>query len=364
MKPRVLLLSSSTVCWGAERSFQVLLFGLHDLGYETLLLHPPGALSEMAIPRSCTRVEETILAAPTPMGRPREMGLRAFAIWQTRVSGLLARYAGRYDIIYLSSLNLLVASQLVRRRSPMVINLHDVARATLNRALLRYSIRRGDRITSVSQFTAAQSRIAADSSIRVCPFGLDMPKHVDITSPHRPFRLLLAGRLDPEKGIEYVLQELVDTSDVSLRVVGAPSPGNEGYANHLKERSSVLGLAVDWHTQASDMKEHFAWCDAVVVANPAEPLGRTVLEAQTLGRLAFVPHSGGASEMVVDAQTGFKYDRSTPNALKARLLEVQSRPDICVDVSLAASLYAKSTYDASSYSKFYDSIFMDILDVK
>ena len=135
-----------------------------------------------------------------------------------------------------------------------------------------------------------------------------------------PLRVGIVGRISPEKRHEIVIEavRLLDAR-AELIVRGSAFGDAVGYAARIDaEGAQALGAAYQnqGRVPAADALEGL---DVVVVANPAEPMGRTVLEAQMQGVLAVVPDTGGSSELVEDGRTGLVY-RSGDAADLARAL--------------------------------------------
>jgi glycosyltransferase involved in cell wall biosynthesis len=181
---------------------------------------------------------------------------------------------------------------------------------------------RGERVIAISRFVAARLRALGvpEARIRIIPRGVDTaifnPGAVTGDRVHRlaqAWRLppgatvvMLPGRLSAWKGGELLLEAVARLSgarDVFCVFVGA---GDAAVA--LVRRAERLGLAerVRLAGQCDDMPAALMLAD--VVACPSlkpEPFGRTVIEAQALGRMVVAANHGGAAETVADG-TGWR----------------------------------------------------------
>ena len=80
---------------------------------------------------------------------------------------------------------------------------------------------------------------------------------------------------------------------------------------------------------SSDMPSVYGMSDIVVSATSVKPesFGRTIPEAQAMGRLVVGTAHGGACETIIHGKTGFLVPPAKPEALAAKLDEVLAMPD-------------------------------------
>ena len=202
---------------------------------------------------------------------------------------------------------------------------------------------RGERIIAISQFVAAKlkARHHVDPHLlRVIPRGVD-PAVFDPTAvtPDRLQRLAEAWRL-PEGGTTVVLPArltrwkghlvMLDAlarlqrPDICLVLVGADQ-GRKKFKRELLDRMLMLRLSEQVRIvgHCDDMPAALMLAD--IVANPSvepEPFGRTVIEAQAMGRPVVVSDAGGTAETVDHGVTGWRVRPNDPAALAAALAEV------------------------------------------
>jgi glycosyltransferase involved in cell wall biosynthesis len=181
---------------------------------------------------------------------------------------------------------------------------------------------RGDRVIAISHFVAARlAALRVDASrIRVIPRGVDVaqfdPTRVSGDRVHKlaqAWRLppgapviMLPGRLTRWKGAALLLRAVaaLPGRDAFCVLVG---PGRLG--PELEKLADTLGLAgrIRLAGQCDDMPAALMLAD--VVACPSikpEPFGRTVIEAQAMGRPVIAADHGGAAETIVDGETGWR----------------------------------------------------------
>ncbi len=199
---------------------------------------------------------------------------------------------------------------------------------------------RGERIIAISQFVAAKlkARHHVDPGrLRVIPRGVDTamfdPAAVggdrmarlaaQWRLPDGASTIMLPARLTRWKGQAVMLEAMarLERQDVFLVLVGAEQ-GRARFRRELLNRAEVLGIAdrVRLVGHCDDMPAALMLAD--VVANPSvepEPFGRTVIEAQAMGRPVVVSDAGGTAETVEHGVTGWRVRPGDPRALAATI---------------------------------------------
>lgn len=223
---------------------------------------------------------------------------------------------------------------LAARRTgvPFVTTWHGVYEENLpGKRLYNGVMARGERVIAISHFVAA--RLAAlgvpEQRIRIIPRGVDTalfdPAAVTGERVHRlaeAWRLphgapvvMLPGRLTRWKGGETLLAAL---AAMPRRDAVAVFVGEGSFGRALEARAEALGLAcrVRLAGQCDDMPAALALADVVVCpSEKPEPFGRTVIEAQAMGKPVIAADHGGAAETIADGDTGWRVAPGDPQAL-------------------------------------------------
>ena len=121
-----------------------------------------------------------------------------------------------------------------------------------------------------------------------------------------------AGYLNPRKGMDLLLEAYARVRDrapgpTRLVLAGAPFPGNEGFAEGLRERARDLGLAdeVLMPGYLDDIAPLLASLDVfALTTREPEGLGRAVIEAMASGLPVVATGTGGILDIVDDERTG------------------------------------------------------------
>ena len=149
-----------------------------------------------------------------------------------------------------------------------------------------------------------------------------------------PFRVGIVGRISREKRHE-VLIEAVGLIDRPVEMIVRGSAFGEGheYAAEIDAAGARVLGARYVNEGRVPATEALSDLDVVVVGNPAEPMGRTVLEAKLRGVVAVVPDTGGSSELVEDGRTGLVYRADDPSDLAHTLLRLIDDPDLVARIA-------------------------------
>lgn len=145
----------------------------------------------------------------------------------------------------------------------------------------------------------------------------------------RPFRVGIVGRISREKRHELVVAavSLID-ANVELVVRGSAFGEAQEYAAEIDEAGARLLGPRYVNEGRVPAAEALSGLDAVVVGNPAEPMGRTVLEAKLRGVVAVVPDTGGSCELVQNGQTGLVYAANDVDSLARTLTRLVDDPEL------------------------------------
>ena len=199
---------------------------------------------------------------------------------------------------------------------------------------------RGDRVIAVSHYVAdyvAATYGTPPARIRVIPRGVAMDRFDPaLVSPERVIQLarrwrlqdgqpvvLMPARLTRWKGQAVLLQALARLDRPNLRCVLVGSDQGRGYYRQELERM-IRRLGIDAFVQiddhCQDMPAALKLSDVVVHASTdPEGFGRTIVEAQAMGRPVIASHLGAPSEMVDPGRTGWLVPPGDPAALAAAL---------------------------------------------
>jgi alpha-1,6-mannosyltransferase len=132
-------------------------------------------------------------------------------------------------------------------------------------------------------------------------------------------KLLYAGRLDPDKGIELlisILPQLLENENISLAVAGRGK-----YASFFREfpgpRFSYLGFTDSYEQLAQIYLEH----DIFLATGEHETFGLGVLEAMACGLVVVGPDQGGSAEVLKRANSNYMFESGDSENFYKKVME-------------------------------------------
>ncbi len=174
-----------------------------------------------------------------------------------------------------------------------------------------------------------------------------------------PMRLGFLGRVEPNKGLEMLLDTLTTTlsgRDWTLAVAGKGAPAYETSLRqkYRDERIRFLGFVEQGLLLgAIDM--------LVVPSIWDEPLGRIVFEAYAHGVPVIVSKRGGLPEMVEPGETGLLFNPDTPGALANAIEDMMRHPDRLEEMSSKARLKWEKEFTPEAIARQYLSVYARVL---
>jgi len=185
---------------------------------------------------------------------------------------------------------------------------------------------RGDRVIAISHFIADLIRTrhgVAEARLRVIPRGVD-PRRFDpaLVSAERRDKLratwnlpegrpiiMLPARVTRWKGQMVLVEAMAGLPGDSLALLVGDAEERPAFKAELLARIESLGLQdrVRLVGHAADMPAALLLADVVVHASTdPEAFGRTVIEAQAMGRCVVASDLGGPRETVAEGITGWR----------------------------------------------------------
>lgn len=316
----VTVVSLSTACWGAEESL-LLLAGAAPVPVRVAA--PAGELLDRAraAGHATVAVEDPALLRLRDVGGGVGPAGLPSAVRSAAAAAARQPLWGDGPVVSFSQwLHLPLALAGRRRRSPVAVDLHDGP------------FRRGGAAVQAAAAWTAAAAVATSTTalrhVRSWPRGRTtvVPRPVRLPVGVRrepaaggPLRLVVVGRLDPEKRLDVALDAHARLRalgvEAELDVVGAAHRGGE-VAPGPQERWPHARFT--GRLPHADALQLVAAADVLLSTAPGEAFGRTVAEAALLGVPAVVA-GGGPAELVEHGRTGFVVPPGDPEALASAL---------------------------------------------
>jgi glycosyltransferase involved in cell wall biosynthesis len=168
------------------------------------------------------------------------------------------------------------------------------------------------------------------SKIDVIPNGVDAALLSRSAGLRLPNSLLSVGRLEPRKGVPFLLDSLALVTrlipDVHLYLIGRGS-----LRRALEKKVKGLGIAgnVSFLGRVSDgeLAQWYGRVSAAVVPSVFEGFGLTVVEALACGTPVIATRTDGLKELIADGQNGVLVEYGRPEEMAAAICKLLSNDE-------------------------------------
>ena len=228
------------------------------------------------------------------------------------------------------------------------------------------------RVLDMSAVITAVSAGAADALVARRPDLADrvvvVPNGVPIgtapTPPPLEPRLLIAGRLVPEKGVDRVLRALPEVLALVPRATLTVA-GDGPEASSLARLAESLGVggAVTWlgHIDRASVRSAMDQHRIVVMASRREGMPMAALEAAERGRCLVATDLGGMREVVMSERTGLLVDEASadddPTPLVGALVRGLTEPGLAERMGDAARVHAEGHFAVERTASLYEDVY-------
>ena len=109
-----------------------------------------------------------------------------------------------------------------------------------------------------------------------------------------------------------------------------------------------------------DVSAWVAAADCVVVPSLVDPLGMTIMEAMTAGRMVIGSDVGGIPEMVSPGESGLLVPAGNPPAIAAAMMQAATDPGMRQRMERAAVDRARELFDLDKYVQRVEAVYRDL----
>ena len=254
---------------------------------------------------------------------------------------------------------------------PLVVTYHGMditvragSAAELARRATAFSS--ASRVIAVSEYIAGRARAAGcpPEKVIVHYIGVNTTHFSPGTAPRASTTVLFVGRLVAKKGVVHLVramrevQRAVPEAELVVAGDGDLRASLEREARAAGIRATFLGVRTP--EQVRDLMR-----TATVVAGPSiadargndEGLGMVFIEAQACGTPVVVSTSGGASEGVVNGETGLHFAPGDETALTAHLVALLRDPEQRARMGAAARRHVEARFDLRTQTSRLEAIY-------
>jgi glycosyltransferase involved in cell wall biosynthesis len=172
----------------------------------------------------------------------------------------------------------------------------------------------------------------------------------NIAIEYQSFALYI-GRIDPDKGIETLLEAFVDT-DYPLKIIGFSS--TEGYEELMKQKIAGRKHKIEFlgRKDFNGIQEHLSKCLFTIVPSEwYDNLPNTLLESYAMSKCVVATDVGSLTENVVDGKTGLLFAYKDVVALKGKISLLFNSPEICAEYGKKAKEHLNAFYSMDIHVK-------------
>ncbi len=166
------------------------------------------------------------------------------------------------------------------------------------------------------------------------------------------------ARLEPVKGVEYLVRAAVDMPDVTVAIAGAGPLGQS-----LRDVARELGVAdrVTLLGRVSSVEPLLAAADVVVLPSLSEGMPTVALEAMALGRPLVATRVGGTPEVVEDGVTGLLVEPADPAAIAAAVQRLVDDPALAKQIGDAGAERVRAHFSVDAMCAAYVDLLTSII---
>lgn len=187
-----------------------------------------------------------------------------------------------------------------------------------------------DPVIVPSQWMAAELKnLYGCKDLHIVPRAIALPK--TYTRPlSRPLQFLFAGRIEPLKGVDLILQAAhiisIDNPDFSVDIYGE---GDTAYLDSCLEqlRKYQLQRQINFKGKSQHLPALLPAYDVLLMPTLAkETFGRIIIEAMAAGLIVIATRAYGPAEIISEGVDGFLFERADARALAKTITELIHTP--------------------------------------
>lgn len=229
-------------------------------------------------------------------------------------------------------------------RIPILYRMGDapVLKSPLHRPLWKWLIKKSTTIIAISEYM--KSYLLQNGGHRVEPKNVHVIRNIAphrtgkldkelisrLTESKRPLQLLFVGQLTPQKGIQLLVEALIELDDPNIGcwVIGE-FMGNKSFDDNLRHtlQTTSSRTRIECLGYLSDPRPYYKAADwHIAPSTYDEPLGNVVQEAQLQGTPSIVTKKGGLPELVEHQVTGWILSHPTKDAIMQSIRSITDSP--------------------------------------
>jgi phosphatidylinositol alpha-1,6-mannosyltransferase len=244
------------------------------------------------------------------------------------------------------------------------------AKSKMRKRLFSRFLRKSNDIVCVSNY--AKKKLIEEYDIdekkcRVAEFGLTSDwlkkgssKKVSMANDKNEFTILTVSRITPRKGHDIVIRSIpyMRRPGVNAKyvVVGKKTSYKDNLESIARKNGVRENITFEGAVPEEKIKNYYDNADVFVMPSRregslVEGLGISFLEANSRGLPAIGGYHGGVPEAIIDGETGFLVDPTSPKDLADAVVKLASNSDLLLKMSIRARERIAEKFTINSFSK-------------
>ena len=236
-------------------------------------------------------------------------------------------------------------------------------KALLRETLLEYEL--ADYIAVPSSFVKRTfiKHGVCESKIFVNPYGVDLSNFRQVRKDDKVFRVIFCGGLTIRKGSHYLLQAMyeLDLENFEFWHIGGVAEEMKFYVEKYKSDKIIYK-----GTQPqSELYKYYSQGSVFVLPSIEEGLALVQLQAMACGLpLICSTNTGGEDLITKDGVEGFVIPIRNVDAIKEKILFLNSNPEKCAEMGRAAKRVVSEGFSWDDYGDRYHNFLLSVLNDK
>jgi glycosyltransferase involved in cell wall biosynthesis len=204
----------------------------------------------------------------------------------------------------------------------------------------------------VQERLASRALIPQASCIIHNGINIDRFRNCGTPAHSRSFSLLYAGRLDPNKGVDVIIEALLclrEHERQHIERVTIVGDGPDSYKQHLRH---LTGELLPWDVvrfypplPRDRMPNLLSRHDVLLLPSNLEALSRMMQEAMAMGLLVIGTNTGGSNELLVHEETGLVCQAGNPVSLARQIERALREPEFSAQLAHSGQLRVQTEFD-------------------
>ncbi len=350
---RILELESSKGWGGQEKRTVRLVNALDKSAFEVFYAVQP----DSKLLRNADTIDATMLPVPMRQSYDLKAVARLIGIIRKHRIDILSTHSGK-DAWLGALAGMITGTPVVRTRHL----------STPVKSVLSYNL--SDRVVTVSRqvYDYLESRGVRRDKLRLIYTGIDTQKfrpdkrmdlHETFQIPKEHLIVGIVAVLRNAKRHVDLLQAIRPLENVSLLIVGS---GPQEHNIHRTIEELGLGDRVVMAGHREDIDRILPSLDIFVLPSNMEALGTAVLEASACGVPVVGSRVGGIPECVLDAQTGYLFEKENPRDLEAKLRLLTENPARRVEMGRNARQMVEERFSVEKMTRDTEALYRELAD--